>query len=332
MQTAQYNLRVQKWITALSVVLFIAKMVAFYLTSSLAILSDALESIVNVLAGVIGLYSLYIAAKPSDENHPYGHGKAEFVSAAAEGGLIVAAGVLIIYETIANFISNKPISSLDFGIVLVGATAVINYVAGFICIKVGNKNKSLALQASGKHLQTDTYSTLGIIAGLIIMSITKVAWLDKIIALTMSIFIMRSGYLIIRQSLAGIMDQQDMDLLKQMVRVLNDHKKVNWIDLHNLRVIKYGSKLHIDCHLTVPWYLNVHEAHAEIDDLTSLIRTDFEDSVEFFVHTDGCLPFSCRLCNKFTCPVRQFAFDHNIEWTLDNLLSDKKHRLKQDRL
>lgn len=332
MQTAQYNLRVQKWITALSVVLFIAKMVAYYLTSSLAILSDALESIVNVLAGVIGLYSLYIAAKPSDENHPYGHGKAEFVSAAAEGGLIVAAGVLIIYETIANFISNKPISSLDFGIVLVGATAAINYVAGFICIKVGNKNKSLALQASGKHLQTDTYSTLGIIAGLIIMSITKVAWLDKIIALTMSIFIMRSGYLIIRQSLAGIMDQQDMDLLKQMVRVLNDHKKVNWIDLHNLRVIKYGSKLHIDCHLTVPWYLNVHEAHAEIDDLTSLIRTDFEDSVEFFVHTDGCLPFSCRLCNKFTCPVRQFAFDHNIEWTLDNLLSDKKHRLKQDRL
>ena len=332
MQTAQYNLRVQKYITALSVVLFIAKMVAYYLTSSLAILSDALESIVNVLAGVIGLYSLYIAAKPSDENHPYGHGKAEFVSAAAEGGLIVAAGVLIIYETIANFISNKPISSLDFGIVLVGATAAINYVAGFICIKVGNKNKSLALQASGKHLQTDTYSTLGIIAGLIIMSITKVAWLDKIIALTMSIFIMRSGYLIIRQSLAGIMDQQDMDLLKQMVRVLNDHKKVNWIDLHNLRVIKYGSKLHIDCHLTVPWYLNVHEAHAEIDDLTSLIRTDFEDSVEFFVHTDGCLPFSCRLCNKFTCPVRQFAFDHNIEWTLDNLLSDKKHRLKQDRL
>ena len=307
-------------------------MVAYYLTSSLAILSDALESIVNVLAGVIGLYSLYIAAKPSDENHPYGHGKAEFVSAAAEGGLIVAAGVLIIYETIANFISNKPISSLDFGIVLVGATAAINYVAGFICIKVGNKNKSLALQASGKHLQTDTYSTLGIIAGLIIMSITKIAWLDKIIALTMSIFIMRSGYLIIRQSLAGIMDQQDMDLLKQMVRVLNDHKKVNWIDLHNLRVIKYGSKLHIDCHLTVPWYLNVHEAHAEIDDLTSLIRTDFEDSVEFFVHTDGCLPFSCRLCNKFTCPVRQFAFDHNIEWTLDNLLSDKKHRLKQDRL
>ncbi len=331
MQTAQYNLRVQKWITGLSIVLFIAKIVAYYLTNSLAILSDALESIVNVLAGVIGLYSLYVAAKPSDEDHPYGHGKAEFVSAAAEGGLIVAAGVLIIYETITNFITNKPISSIDYGIILVGATAVINYVAGFICLKVGKQNKSLALQASGKHLQTDTYSTLAIIAGLIIISITKINWLDKVIAITMSIFIMRSGYLIIRQSLAGIMDQQDMALLQQLVQVLNDNKKVNWVDLHNLRVIKYGSQLHIDCHLTVPWYLNVHEAHAEIDDLINLIRTNFEDSIEFFVHTDGCLPFSCKLCKKFTCPVRQHPFEHTIEWTLDNLLSNKKHRLKPDR-
>lgn len=311
--------------------LFIAKIVAYYLTNSLAILSDALESIVNVLAGVIGLYSLYVAAKPSDEDHPYGHGKAEFVSAAAEGGLIVAAGVLIIYETITNFITNKPISSIDYGIILVGATAVINYVAGFICLKVGKQNKSLALQASGKHLQTDTYSTLAIIAGLIIISITKINWLDKVIAITMSIFIMRSGYLIIRQSLAGIMDQQDMALLQQLVQVLNDNKKVNWVDLHNLRVIKYGSQLHIDCHLTVPWYLNVHEAHAEIDDLINLIRTNFEDSIEFFVHTDGCLPFSCKLCKKFKCPVRQHPFEHTIEWTLDNLLSNKKHRLKPDR-
>ena len=311
--------------------LFIAKVVAYYLTNSLAILSDALESIVNVLAGVIGLYSLYVAAKPSDEDHPYGHGKAEFVSAAAEGGLIVAAGVLIIYETVTNFISNKPISSIDYGIILVGATAVINYVAGFICLKVGRQNKSLALQASGKHLQTDTYSTLAIIAGLIIISITKIIWLDKVIALTMSIFIMRSGYLIIRQSLAGIMDQQDMALLTQLVQVLNNNKKVNWVDLHNLRVIKYGSQLHIDCHLTVPWYLNVHEAHAEIDELINLIRTNFEDSIEFFVHTDGCLPFSCKLCKKFTCPVRQHPFEYTVEWTVNNLLSNKKHRLKPDR-
>ncbi len=332
MQRARYILKVQKWITALSIVLFIAKIVAYYLTNSLAILSDALESIVNVLAGMIGLYSLYIAAKPSDEDHPYGHGKAEFVSAAAEGGLIVAAGILIIYETVSNFISDKPLNSLDSGIILVAATAVLNYAAGFICLKIGNKNNSLALQASGKHLQTDTYSTLAVIAGLLLMSLTKIYFLDKFIAIAMSIFIIRNGYLILRQSLAGIMDQQDMKLLAQLELVLNENRRVNWIDLHNLRVIKSGRQLHIDCHLTVPWYLNVHEAHTEIDGLVQLIRDKFDDTIEFFVHTDGCLPFSCKLCDKFTCPVRKHPFEYKIEWNLDNLLSNQKHRLGADRI
>ena len=332
MQTARYNLKVQKWITALSIALFVVKIVAYYLTHSLAILSDALESIVNVLAGVIGLYSLYVAAKPSDEDHPYGHGKAEFVSAAAEGGLIVAAGILILYETGSNIIASTPVTALDSGIILVAATAIVNYVAGYICLKVGKKNRSLALRASGKHLQTDTYSTLAVVAGLLIMTATRIYWLDKVIAIGMSVFIMRNGYLIIRQSLAGIMDQQDMELLKELVILLNSERRVNWIDLHNLRIIKYGRQLHIDCHLTVPWYLNVHEAHKEIDYLVKLISERFEDTIEFFVHTDGCLPFSCRLCDKFTCPVRQHAFEHKVEWNLDNLLSNQKHSIKQDRL
>lgn len=328
MKEANYNLKVQKWITALSVVLFLAKIVAYYLTNSLAILTDALESIVNVVAGGIGLYSLYIAAKPSDEDHPYGHGKAEFVSSAIEGTLIVAGGILIIYETIINLIHPTPLGKLDLGLIMVTVTAAINFIAGTVCRRIGKKNRSLALQATGQHLQTDTYSTLAIIAGLIIMLLTRLFWLDKVIALVMSLVIIYNGYRIIRQSLAGIMDQQDMELLNEMVTNLNKNRRVNWIDLHNLRVIKYGSQLHIDCHLTVPWYLNVHEAHIEIDKLVSFIQEEFGASIEFFVHTDGCLPFSCRLCNKFTCRVREHPFEHKVEWTLNNLLLNRKHRLK----
>jgi len=313
-------------------VLFLAKIVAYYLTNSLAILTDALESIVNVVAGGIGLYSLYIAAKPSDEDHPYGHGKAEFVSAAVEGTLIVAGGILIIYETIVNSIHPTPVTKLDVGLIMVAVTAAINYVAGSVCHRIGKKNRSLALQATGQHLQTDTYSTLAIIAGLVIMLLTKFFWLDKIIALLMSLVIIYNGYKIVRQSLAGIMDQQDMALLNEMVTNLNKNRRVNWIDLHNFRILKYGSQLHIDCHLTVPWYLNVHEAHDEIDRLISFIQKEFGASIEFFVHTDGCLPFSCRLCDKFTCPVREHPFEHKVEWTLENLLSNRKHRLKQDAL
>ncbi len=302
---------------------------AYYFTHSLAILSDALESIVNVIAGFIGLYSLYVAAKPKDLEHPYGHGKAEFVAAAAEGGLIVAAGIMIIYETVTNILRNEPIHQLDTGLWLVGATAIVNFAAGTVCLRMGRKNNSLALQASGKHLQIDTYSTLGIIAGLVIILVTQLYWLDKLIAFGMSLLIIYNGYKIIRSSLAGIMDEADMEILGRFIEVLNKHRNENWIDLHNLRVIKYGSLLHVDCHLTVPWYLNIHEAHKEIDDLSALIKQEFGDSIELFVHTDGCLSFSCRICNK-ACNKRQHPFEQKIEWTLDNIISDKKHQLQSN--
>jgi divalent metal cation (Fe/Co/Zn/Cd) transporter len=123
------------------------------------------------------------------------------------------------------------------------------------------------------------------------------------------------------------MDEADIDLLKEMISHVNEHRRVNWIDLHNLRVIKYGGVLHIDCHLTVPWYLNVNEAHHEIDELIGLIKNQFGESIEFFVHTDGCLEFSCSLCSKFDCNVRRRPFEKRVQWTLENVVSNKKHQL-----
>ena len=163
MQTAQQNLRLQKIITGIAVLLFLIKMLAWYLTGSVAILTDALESTVNVIAGLIGVYSLYVSAKPKDMDHPYGHGKAEFISAAVEGTLISVAGIIIIYQAIINLVKPQPVHKLDYGILLIAATAVINFIAGIICTKRGKQNQSLVLISSGKHLQTDTYSTVGII-------------------------------------------------------------------------------------------------------------------------------------------------------------------------
>jgi cation diffusion facilitator family transporter len=286
-----------------------------------------LESIVNVIAGFIGLYSLYIAAKPKDENHPYGHGKAEFVSAAAEGSLVIAAGIIIIYETVQNILQNTQIKSLDHGIWLIASTAVLNYVAGAYCIRMGKKNGSLALESSGKHLQIDTYSTAGVLLSIALIYFTKIYWLDKAIAIVLSVWIMYNGYTILRKSLAGIMDEADMVLLNEFINELNKHKKVNWVDLHNLRVIKYGALLHIDCHLTLPWYMNIHEAHVEIDALSDLIKNKFGDTIELFVHTDGCLDFSCAICTKTDCSVRKHPFQQQLIWTLDNLVSNQKHSI-----
>ena len=325
MQKALYNLKIQKRIAALSILLLIAKAFAWYITGSVAILTDAFESIVNVVAGLIGVYSLYISAKPRDQDHPYGHGKAEFISAAIEGSLIAIAGFIIIYEAINNLIHPHTIQQLDYGIILVAVTGLINYFAGAVCIRTGKKNNSLALISSGKHLQTDTWSTLGIAAGLILILVTKLVWIDSAVAILFSLFIIYTGYKILRSSVAGIMDEADTELLKKMVQTLNENRRVNWIDLHNLRVIKYGSTIHIDCHLTVPWYLNVHQAHEEIDALSELVKKEFGESVELFVHSDGCLEFSCRICSKFECTVRQHAFEKKIEWTMENISSNHKH-------
>ena len=312
---------------AISVVLLVAKFIAYYITNSVSILTDALESIVNVAAGFIGLYSLYVAAKPKDEDHPYGHGKAEFLSAAIEGTLITSAGAIIIYKAIRNFITPAELQKLDYGIYLVAATAIINFIVGFFTAYKGKKNNSLALIASGKHLQSDSYSTFGIIAGLILIYYTGYKWIDPTMAIIFGVIIIYTGYKILRKSIAGIMDEADIDLLKKMVNVLNNNRRENWIDLHNLRVIKYGSKLHLDCHLTVPWYLNVHEAHIEIDELSNLVRKEFDESVELFVHSDGCLPFSCKICSKENCSVRKHNFEKRISWTIENILQNQKHHL-----
>ena len=325
MEKSAENIGVQRWVAVVAIILFLLKLTAYYLTQSVAVLTDAMESTVNVIAGVIGLYSLHIAAKPRDEDHPYGHGKAEFLSAAVEGALVIMAGLIIIYQAIVDLIHPNPIQKLDQGIYIIAFTAIVNFIVGTICVYKGRKNNSMQLEAGGKHLQTDTWSTCGIIVGLILIWYTKRVWLDGVVSLLFAGFIFYTGYHILRKSIAGIMDEADLQLLQDFVSWLNAHRRENWIDLHNLRVIKYGGGLHVDCHLTVPWYLNVLEAHAEIDALTALIRGRFGESMEFFVHSDACLDFSCRICTKASCAVRKHAFEQRVEWTLATVVPNKKH-------
>ena len=117
------------------------------------------------------------------------------------------------------------------------------------------------------------------------------------------------------------------ELLKKMVTLLNQNRKENWVDLHNMRIIKYGPVLHLDAHITIPWYLNVHEAHHEIDALAALVRKEFGETLELYVHSDGCLDFSCHICQKEDCTVRKHPFQKKIEWSIQNISSDQKHRI-----
>jgi divalent metal cation (Fe/Co/Zn/Cd) transporter len=130
---------------------------------------------------------------------------------------------------------------------------------------------------------------------------------------------------VLRRSLAGIMDEADEKLLKNVVEMLQKRRKPQWIDLHNLRVIQYGDVLHVDAHMTLPWYYRVADAEKEINSLENLIKEHFGDQVELFIHIDGCMPYSCRLCAVQNCPVRQHDFEGQVPWTLENVWANKKH-------
>jgi cation diffusion facilitator family transporter len=325
MQSYKTAIGVQKWITLLGFVLLGIKFWAFFLTNSVAILTDALESIVNVTAGTITLLSLMVAAKPRDSSHPYGHGKAEFISAGIEGTLITLAGLLIFYEAGKKLFNPGEVSSLDTGLILISISGIVNLLAGLFAIKTGKKTNSLGITATGKHLISDAVSTAGLVTGLIILYFTGWQWIDSVVAFLFGGMIIYTGYKIVRTSIAGIMDESDEELLNNLVKYLDRNRMENWIDLHNLRVIKYGNQLHIDCHLTLPWYMNLNEAHIEIDSLSRLIKEEFGDLIELFVHTDGCLPFSCKICNKQDCTVRKHPFKEKIEWTNINLFENQKH-------
>ena len=327
MYNSKQNLKIQYTLTGLTVLVFVLKMTTFFITHSLSVLSDTLESVVNIIATIVGSYSMYIAGKPKDKDHPYGHGKAEFISAAFQGTLIIVVGCLIIYESIDSFMHPGTLHNLGNGFWLLIIIALINISTALYVIRIGNKNNSVALVTSGKLFLIDFFTTISVAVGILILIVTHIQKVDSIIAILLGIWVVYDGYKILRASLAGIMDEADLALLENVIAEMNANRNDQWIDLHNLRVIKYGSQLHIDCHLTMPWYLNVHEAHIVMDQFTDLIKRKFGDSVEFFIHIDGCMHFSCAICNIQNCEKRQNSFQKKLEWTMENVLANTKHHL-----
>jgi cation diffusion facilitator family transporter len=319
----------QKLIAVFGIILFIGKLVAWKLTNSDSVFSDAMESVVNVISAFMGLYSLHLAAKPKDEDHPYGHGKVEFVTSGIEGALIAIAGIMIIYEGINSLIVGKVLNKLDWGIWIIAATAIVNYLLGYISIKKGKEENSLVLISSGKHLQSDTITTLGVVISLIVVYFTKIYWLDSVVALAFGAYIIIVGYKIVRKSLSGIMDEQDPDLLRQIVQILEKNRRTEWIDVHNMKIQQFGSSLHIDAHITLPWYYSLREAHNEMEKAIILLAKNTKRSIEFNFHMDDCKPISCSVCQIKDCPVRERNFVKRVIWTPENVTSVDKHTAEE---
>lgn len=319
------SFRFQRNVAVIGILLFIAKLLAWRLTNSDAVFSDAMESIVNIIAAFMGLYSLHLAAKPRDRDHPYGHGKVEFITAGIEGALIIFAGIIIIIEAVESILNKNIPQKLDWGMGIMAATAVINYVIGYYSIRKGVQENSLVLQSSGKHLQSDTVTTIGVVISLIIVYYTKLFWLDGLVALIFGGYISWVGYKIIRKALSGIMDEADVEMLQRLAKFLNENRKPEWIDLHNTKIQQFGSKLHIDAHLTLPWYAQLREAHHEMEEMILTIVKNTDRNIEFNIHMDDCKPLSCEICQMADCPVRERKCAGKVTWNSKNIAQPGKH-------
>ncbi|WP_210519970.1 cation diffusion facilitator family transporter [Hymenobacter terricola] len=307
--------------------LVIIKFYAYHLTRSQAVLTDALESIINVFTSGFALYSLHLAGLPKDENHPYGHGKIEYLSVGFEGALIFIAGAFILYSASLGLLHPHPVARPDWGVLLLASTAVVNLAVGLLLVKTGKRLKSIALLGDGQHLYIDALTSIVSSGALVLVAATGIVRFDSGAALLLGGFILVNGGRMLRRAISGLMDETDTAIVAEVIAELQAQRRAPWIDVHNLRVQRYGANLHIDCHMQMPYYFTLDEVHTQLHDIEELIRARFAVEVEMFVHADPCTFAACSLCLMPACPVRQHPLHHEVRWNVHNAVKNERHHL-----
>ncbi|BBO66962.1 cation transporter [Desulfosarcina alkanivorans] len=309
-----------------SVALMAAKFYTFHLTQSSAVLSDALESIINVVAAAFAVVSIWMAAQPPDADHPYGHGKIEYFSAGFEGALIIFAAIGIFKTGISHLLTPTPLANLNAGLAILAGAAVINLMLGVGLVRVGKRVQSLTLVADGRHVLTDVYTSGGVVLGLLLVQWTGWLWLDGGIACLVGIHILLTGTRLVRQSFSGLMDASDPELLDTISRLLETHRQPFWIDVHQLRAWRSGSFVHIDLHLVLPRDCLLDAAHGEAKALEQLLIRHFEGNAGVLVHMDPCDDAECPACRQHRCDLRTREPVAAPAWNRQTLTANKSGR------
>jgi len=292
-----------------------AKFYVYRLTGSSAVLSDALESIINVVASSFAIVSIIMSAIPPDESHPYGHGKIEFFSAGFEGALIVLAALGIFRVGVAHLLAPRPLPQLDTGLMLLVAVSAVNLLLGLGLVRVGRVTRSITLEADGRHILTDVYTSVGVVGGLALVRLTDWYWMDGLAACLVGVHILFVGAHLIRSSYKGLMDAADPEVLKQITEVVLAHRRPTWIDIHKLRAWNAGSRIHVDLHLILPREMPLEEAHREADDLEQAILSEVPGAESVLVHMDPCERDNCPICGRSRCDHRERPFRRTSAWT-----------------
>ena len=315
-----FNKKRAAWISlSVGVLMFVSKMGAYLLTGSSAIFSDAAESVVHVAATSMALYSIYLSSKPADYDHLYGHGNIEYFSAGVEGLLIIIAAITIIYTSAQDLIYGVSTKSLDIGTLIIAGAGIINFVLGYYLIRKGKQTNSITLIADGKHVLTDSYTSIGVVIGLVLVMITGFHLLDPIMAILVALNILFTGYKLMRESVGGLMHETDKETLNLIVDKLQTIKKNYWIDAHHLRFWKSGDRVYIDFHLILPYYFSVKESHLEEEFIEKHLLEILPNS-GVRIHMDYCKDNVCKFCTYEECTKRLEPRSIKFTWDAERLL------------
>ena len=305
MQTSR--MRAGRLALFIGTLIFAVKFAAYTLTGSTAVFADAMESTINIVSAGMLILALAIAARPPDPSHPYGHGKVEFLSAGIEGAAIAFAALVILVQGVRELIAGPELQRLDLGLALLAVSATANAGLGRYLKRVGRETRSDALVADGRHVIADVWTSVGVIGGLIVVSLTGWVWADPLIAIAVAINVAWEGYRLLPDSVAGLMDEADESLIESTTALLEAARQTSWIDLHGLRSWRSGARRHIDLHLTVPRYFDVDQVHGIHDAIEAALFSVDTYGGDVVVHFDPCDENEGVHCTMPDCAIRSRA-------------------------
>lgn len=255
-----------------AVVIIVLKVVAYRLTGSIGFLSDALESGANVIAAVFTLAALIVAARPPDDEHAFGHSKAEYLSAGAEGALILAAAVFIFVQAVTRLLDPQPLQQVSLGLLVSAVAAAINFLAARVLMRAGQQRRSAALTADAHHLLTDVWTSIGVIAGVGLAALTGWLWLDPAIALVVALQILLTAFKLLHISFDGLLDAGLPQGEVQQVQAILDRYQVDGVSYHALRTRQAGAQRFISVHIQVPGEWSVQQGHGFLEAIEQDLR------------------------------------------------------------
>ena len=262
------------------------KFYAYFYTGSMGLFSDALESCVNLLAAVVALIMIHISEKPADEGHEFGHTKAEYFSSAIEGGLILVAAFSIIWSAAPRLLEPQPIENVGLGVLISLSASLVNLGVALVLIKNGKKNNSLLLEADGKHLMTDVWTSVGVITAIFIVKLTGFLILDPIIAIIVALNIVWTGFQLLKRSANGLMDASISESELKIVTDYLNELKTDKIDFHSLMTRQAGQRKFISLHLLVPGEWSVQQGHDYAENIEETIEDMFSEPVTVSSHIE----------------------------------------------